>query len=83
MKGLPNWKTSELHIQRRFEARSTSDATSLMTLMGQMADEANHHPEVQWVANTLDIVLTTHDAGGITHLDVEMATQIDRALARA
>ena len=45
-----------------------------------LAEKADHHPEWSNVYNRVDILLTTHDAGGLSHRDVEMATAIDAIL---
>jgi 4a-hydroxytetrahydrobiopterin dehydratase len=37
----------------------------------------NHHPEIHWVYNRLDVILSTHDAGGVTRKDLELAARIN------
>ncbi len=48
-----------------------------MTQVALLAEKADHHPEWSNVYNRVDIVLTTHDAGGLSTRDVELAGQID------
>lgn len=56
-------------------------AFGFMTEVAILAERADHHPEWSNVYNRLHIVLTTHDAGGITSRDIDLATAIDQALA--
>ena len=58
-------------------------AFGFMTEVALLADRADHHPEWSNVYNRLHIVLTTHDAGGVTERDVQLAAAIDEALAAA
>ena len=48
-----------------------------MTQVALLAEKADHHPEWSNVYNRVDIVLTTHDAGGLSPRDVDMANRID------
>jgi 4a-hydroxytetrahydrobiopterin dehydratase len=43
-----------------------------------VAEVMNHHPEIRMVYNKVDITLSTHDAGGVTKLDLELAQKIDK-----
>ncbi len=54
-------------------------AFGFMTEVAILADKADHHPEWSNVYNRLRIVLTTHDAGGITRRDIDLARAIDQA----
>jgi 4a-hydroxytetrahydrobiopterin dehydratase len=58
-------------------------AMGLMMQIAVHADRADHHPEWSNVYNRLDIWLTTHDAGGVSHRDVALAQVIDRCVASA
>lgn len=53
-----------------------------MTAVAILAEKANHHPEWSNVYNRVDIGLTTHDAGGLTSRDINLARQIAHAYAR-
>jgi 4a-hydroxytetrahydrobiopterin dehydratase len=52
-----------------------------MTRVALKAEKMDHHPEWSNVWNRVEVTLTTHDAGGVTDLDVEMATFMDSAAA--
>jgi len=64
-------------ITRRFTFADFSEAFGFMTRVALLAEKADHHPEWSNVWNRVDILLTTHDAGGLSHRDVEMANAID------
>lgn len=49
--------------------------------IGELAESANHHPDMDIRYTTLRVVLSTHDRGGVTALDVELARAIDPVLA--
>lgn len=49
-----------------------------MTAVAQVADRVDHHPEWRNVYRTVEVVLTSHDAGGVTDRDVTMAREMDR-----
>ncbi|MCA1749415.1 MAG: 4a-hydroxytetrahydrobiopterin dehydratase [Sphingomonadales bacterium] len=57
-----------------------NEAFGFMTRVALLADKMDHHPEWSNVYNKLDILLTTHDAGGLSERDVRMAKAIDALL---
>lgn len=65
-----------LHRDLRFPTFRA--AFAFMTRVAQAAEELNHHPEWSNVYNRVSITLTTHDAGGLTELDVQLATAVDK-----
>jgi len=65
-------------LVRRFEFADFSAAFGFMTRVALAAEKADHHPEWANVYKRVDIVLTTHEAGGVTALDVGLAEAIDR-----
>lgn len=82
--GLTGWRTVEGRdaIARSLRFADFSQAFAFMTRVALAAERLNHHPEWFNVWNRVDITLTTHDAGGVTNRDVELARIIDDA-ARA
>ena len=60
-------------IRKNFKFKNFGEAFVFMTRAAQLAEEMNHHPEWFNVYNKVDVTLTTHDAGGITALDIKMA----------
>lgn len=64
-------------ITRRFVFTDFSEAFAFMTRVALLAEVHDHHPEWSNVWNRVDILLTTHDAGGLSTRDVRMAEAID------
>ncbi|MGV3479839.1 MAG: 4a-hydroxytetrahydrobiopterin dehydratase [Sphingobium sp.] len=77
--GLPDWDHDEARdaISRSFTFDNFSEAFAFMTRVALLAEAADHHPEWSNVYNRVDILLTTHDAGGLSERDIEMAEAID------
>src|SRR3954467_8182958 len=77
--GLPDWDYDEARdaISRRFVFADFPEAFAFMTRVALLAERADHHPEWSNVCNRVDIVLTTHDAGGLSHRDISMAEAIE------
>lgn len=77
--GLPDWDVDEARdaITRTFTFDDFSQAFAFMTQVALLAEKADHHPEWSNVYNRVDILLTTHDAGGLSERDVDMAQKID------
>ena len=75
---LPDWtpRGDGLAIARSFRFRDFSEAFAFMTRVALLAERADHHPEWSNVYNRVEITLTTHDAGGLSQRDVEMARTI-------
>lgn len=76
---LPLWTASADPdgISRRFTFSDFGAAFAFMTRVAIMAEKADHHPEWSNVYNRVDILLTTHDAGGLSQRDVGLARAID------
>jgi 4a-hydroxytetrahydrobiopterin dehydratase len=65
-------------INRQFLFSDFSEAFAFMTQVAMLAEKHDHHPEWSNVWNRVDIALTTHDAGGLSGRDVDLAVAIDR-----
>ncbi|SLN64976.1 Putative pterin-4-alpha-carbinolamine dehydratase [Pseudoruegeria aquimaris] len=64
-------------ITKRFVFRNFVEAFGFMTRSALFAEKWNHHPEWFNVYKTVDVTLTTHDAGGLSELDVKLARKMD------
>ena len=64
-------------IQRRFAFADFNEAFAFMTRVALLAEKMDHHPEWSNVYNKVEIVLSTHDAGGFSEKDVALARLID------
>ncbi len=75
---LDGWAHEDDKLEKTFEFTDFRAAISFIVRLAFYAEEMNHHPELQNVYNTVEIALTTHDAGGkVTELDVELARKIE------
>ena len=73
----PNWSLAEGKLHRELRFASFIEAFGFMTRTALVAQSMDHHPEWSNVYGTVVIDLTTHSAGGITELDLELARAID------
>ena len=76
---LGEWDYDEARdaITRSFKFADFVEAFGFMTRVAILAEKADHHPEWSNVYNRVDVLLTTHDAGGLSARDVALATLID------
>lgn len=65
-------------VTRLFNFKTFPEALGWMVNMGVIAEKMNHHPEWSNVYNRVDVRLTTHDAGGLTSLDLELARKMSQ-----
>jgi 4a-hydroxytetrahydrobiopterin dehydratase len=81
LRRLPLWKAAEGReaITRSIVFGTFNEAFGFMTRIALAAERLDHHPEWFNVYNRVEIVLTTHDASGLTDRDVALATLIDQA----
>ena len=72
---LPGWVELEGReaIGRTFTFKDFNEAFGFMARVALIAEKHDHHPEWRNVYRTVEVVLTTHDAGGVTPLDIELA----------
>ena len=79
MAALPGWTddADASAIRRSFRFRDFSEAFGFMTRVALAAEQADHHPEWSNVWNRVDILLTTHSAGGMTAKDIALAKRTD------
>lgn len=77
---LPGWTLDPERdaIRRSFRFDDFVAAFGFMTRVALLAERADHHPEWSNVYNRVDILLTTHDAGGLSLRDIALAKEIDR-----
>lgn len=70
-------------IRKIWKFRNFSEAWGFMSRAALAAEKLNHHPEWSNVYNVVDVTLTTHDAGGLSALDVALAQRLDRIAGAA
>ncbi|WP_345234847.1 4a-hydroxytetrahydrobiopterin dehydratase [Olivibacter ginsenosidimutans] len=75
------WRETENSLYKRFEFNDFSEAFAFMTRVALLAEKQNHHPKWTNSWNTLEIWLSTHDAGDkVTERDRKLATAIDQIM---
>ncbi len=77
MKRLPDWELGEDRILRTFRFADFVEAFGWMSSVALVAESLNHHPEWRNVWATVEVELSTHDAGGLTELDMKLAAKMD------
>ena len=79
---LPDWDYDEGRdaIRRSIVFTDFAEAFGFMAQVALLAERANHHPEWTNVYNRVEVLLTTHDAGGLSSRDLELAELIDAIL---
>ena len=81
LKKLNGWKKTRGKncIEKEFLFKDFQSAFSWMTKMALVAEKMDHHPEWFNVYNKVNVTLTTHDAGGITKLDIDLAKIMNKS----
>jgi 4a-hydroxytetrahydrobiopterin dehydratase len=74
---LKGWSRDGKELVRSFEFDGFSAAIKFVNRIAQLAEEANHHPDILINYNKVKLTLSSHDSGGITQRDVRMATAIN------
>jgi 4a-hydroxytetrahydrobiopterin dehydratase len=79
LKNLPGWMEvpNREAIARTFTFKDFNEAFGFMSRAALIAEKRDHHPEWRNVYKTVEVVLATHDAGGVTALDIELATAMN------
>lgn len=82
---LPGWQLAEGRdaIQRKIKFADFNAAWGFMTRVALLADKQDHHPEWSNVYNRVEILLTTHECGGLSQRDVKLAQAVDKVLAES
>jgi 4a-hydroxytetrahydrobiopterin dehydratase len=74
---LKEWQYKENGIEKAFKFKDFTQALGFIVQVGVLAEKMNHHPELFNVYNKVNIRLTTHDSGGVTDKDFELAQKIE------
>jgi 4a-hydroxytetrahydrobiopterin dehydratase len=77
---LPLWSGDAAGLRRTVELPSFRDAVAAIVTIADVAEEMDHHPDVDLRWRTLHLALVSHSAGGVTELDLELARRIDALL---
>ena len=77
MKKIPEWELNEDSISRSFEFDEYQPAIEFVNTVAEIAEEAQHHPDISISYTNVTLVLTTHSKRGLTESDFEVAIRID------
>lgn len=75
---IPAWQRRGSVIRRTYEFADFVAAMKFVNAVARAAEKANHHPDIDVRWNKVTLALTTHDAGGLTAKDFELAARLDR-----
>ncbi|WP_370109496.1 4a-hydroxytetrahydrobiopterin dehydratase [Streptacidiphilus sp. MAP12-33] len=78
---LPEWRREEGSIRRTVQAKDFPAAIRVVDAVAVQAEAMDHHPDIDIRWRTLHFTLSTHSSGGITALDLRLASLIDAAVA--
>ena len=78
----PGWRLALGRLHLRVPTRNFATGLELVNAIGALAEEADHHPDVNLRYGSVHVALSSHDAGGITERDIALAAQIDDLLAQ-
>jgi len=76
----PSWELVDSTLVKSVECPSFPSAIDFVVAVGGLAEEADHHPDIDIRWRTVRLVLVTHDADGLTELDLALARAIDTLL---
>ncbi|MEW1810835.1 4a-hydroxytetrahydrobiopterin dehydratase [Pseudarthrobacter phenanthrenivorans] len=74
--GLTGWRVTGEALTATFRTRKFSTGLELVNRIGASAEEANHHPDLTLTYPKVDVTLSSHDVGGITSRDIDLARTI-------
>ena len=77
--GLDDWRMLAQGIHARFTTGNFATGLSLVAAIGELAEAANHHPDVTLTYPRVDVMLTSHDVGHVTQRDFDLAAKISEA----
>jgi 4a-hydroxytetrahydrobiopterin dehydratase len=81
LKALPGWQVKENALERVYLGKSYLDALEKLNTIAQLAEEADHHPDMLLSWKKLTVRYWTHTANGITDLDFDMANKVEAILS--
>jgi 4a-hydroxytetrahydrobiopterin dehydratase len=80
LRDLPHWSGDGDGLRRTVELPSFRDAVATIVAIADVAEEMDHHPDIDLRWRTLHLALVSHSAGGVTGNDIELARRIDALL---
>lgn len=78
LRGLDGWEVDNDLLKKRWTFKNFADSLKFVNRVGELAEAADHHPDITFGWGYAEIALTTHDRGGITDVDVALAKKIEQ-----
>jgi 4a-hydroxytetrahydrobiopterin dehydratase len=75
---VPDWKRKGAAITRTYQFKDFPAAIRFVNALAKLAEKAGHHPDIDIRWNKVTLTLTTHDEGGLTQKDFDLAKHFDR-----
>ncbi|MCC6817677.1 MAG: 4a-hydroxytetrahydrobiopterin dehydratase [Bacteroidia bacterium] len=79
-RNLFDWTIGETSIEKTFLFKDFRQAMAFMNTCGEIAEQMNHHPDWRNIYNQVEVILSTHETGGITINDLELAQAMNRLI---
>ncbi len=79
LRTLPDWRVEAGELVRTFQFADFRAALRFVNEVGEMAEQAGHHPDIDIRYNRVRLALTTHDAGGLSEKDFDLAARVSQA----
>ena len=77
MADLNDWKIQGVNLKKRFEFENFAKALSFVNQIGAIAEQRDHHPDISFGWGYAEFSITTHDTGGLTQNDFDLAAAIE------
>lgn len=77
LKKIPEWELEKKHIERTFEFDDFTESIDFVSAVAEVAEDEEHHPDIDIRYNKVRLILSTHSKGGLTDLDFSLAERID------
>jgi 4a-hydroxytetrahydrobiopterin dehydratase len=77
LKDLTGWEVSGEKLEKRFEFENFAKALEFVNKVGAIAESKDHHPDINFGWGYAECSITTHDVGGLTHNDFDLAKEIE------
>ena len=77
LKQVTGWREEDGHLKKRFTFENFAASLAFVNQVGAVAEAADHHPDINFGWGYAEFAITTHDRGGITDVDLDLAANID------
>ncbi len=82
LRALPGWKVEGVSLKKTYELADFPHAVGFVVQIGMLAETAWHHPDLTINWNKVGVTLSTHEEGGLTEKDFDLATKFEQSAAK-